>query len=159
MSTYTLARDYLVTVISAIPDIGLVHNRERYIGDKAKFLEAFVSEITSGHKQVRGWCVTLDGGVEAGDAVMGDPVQRTWKFVVYGIQGVQDSAATEHTFYGLVEDVMNAIDDASPTWGGIPGMVVDSADPAQARELGVRQFGSPICHYAEIYTAIWVDRA
>jgi hypothetical protein len=145
MPSYEAMRDGLAARISGLPNIGVVHDRERLILDWSKYLAQFTSVLEGEHqRRVRGWWITREAVDGENFAFAGD-VRRTHRFVVRGILGVADADDTELEHQQLIQDVMDAL-DASATLGGLALTV----GPTSARTIEPRQFGSVLCHYTEI---------
>ncbi len=156
MSTYSDLRDALVARINTVANIGLVHNRERYSSNWTDYLAQFASTISS-QKQVRGWWVTWDGipaAWEDGSAF--GRIAEQYVFTVRGVQGMDDSANTEGTFGDLIEAVKAAIrNQASLSVAGVESYSIIVTVPT----LELRQFGSVLCHYAELRVVLTVIQA
>lgn len=154
MTTYATIRDALVTQITAVSNAGNVYAYERLVADWSNFQALFTATI-GGQKQVRGWWVTRER-IEAVPDAMGTTA-RTYVFVVRGVLGVHDSTATEETFQDLVDAVMAAIDAHRDD--GDSAVRDYSVGPTLARVIEARQFGSVLCHYAELEVRVEVIAA
>ena len=146
MTTYSDLNAAIVAQLGGVTNIGAVHAYSRYIADWPTFLDQF-KETVGGVEQIRGWFVTL-----ANPAITNEPSAfrqrtRTYRFLITGILGVKDASATESTFIGLVEAVLDALDDETTL--GVSGVVVGGFSP-ECRIVELRQFGSVLCHVAEI---------
>lgn len=140
----------ILDVIEDIPDIGIVHDYERFSNDWTTYLDRF-SVTIDGTKQVRGWTIGYAGTPESEQAQFDDgtlPVLRSSRWIIRGYLGLDDSRETEKLFQDLVEDVLDALDDDHVD-------LHDPADyfhttPAIVPIVEHRVFGSVLCHYCEI---------
>lgn len=154
MSEYSDLRTAIVGVLDAIPNIGAVHNRERFSADMSKYLDNFKTSI-SGQAQIRGWCVLREGAYWIFDEVFGER-RRRHQFVLYGVQGFSDAADTYGAHQAQVDAILAAFD--GETTLGVSGVIVRMVGPAQLRAFRNEQFGSVLCHAAEIELPIDVMR-
>ncbi len=147
MGVYSDLRDAVKARVESVSNVGTVHDRQRYNSNWDKYLEQFAGTFTN-VKQIRGWWVTWDGVPEVdGEAAAMGVAAETYAYTIRGIQGMDDGAGTEKTFCDLVENVKNAIRDRKDV--GIAA-VVDYSVRVTIPVLQLRQFGSVLCHYAEI---------
>lgn len=153
MGTYATIRDAILTDIKTITGYGVAYNRERYTSQWTDFLTMFSSEIGS-VKQIRGWWVTWDGipEVNSEDEVFGTSGE-SYVYTVRGIQGMDDSASTETTFYDMIELLKNKL-RSEITFGS--GNVVIGNISVTIPVLQLRQFGSVLCHYGELKITVSV---
>lgn len=160
--------DYL-TVVEGIQGAiqGVVGNTvnvyayQRMVVNLTDYIALF--ETTGATVKYHGWLVTLAPSRPMGPPLTGEfaggqmgAIAREYSFVARGIYAVQDSANTESTFAQEVEAVMQAL-DARKNYGD--ASVVEYATRCWVEKFDMRQFGSPLCHYAELPVVVTVERA
>lgn len=150
MTTYTSLRTALVTLLETVTDVGLVHNRERFVVDPSKFLDMFKTTI-SGTTQIRAWLILRESMQPDTDTVFGEARQRH-VFVLRGILGFQDSADTYGTLQALVDTIIALLDNQTTL--SVSGTIVRGIGPCSLRSFEVGQFGSVLAHVAEIEVPI-----
>ena len=152
MADYKAFRDAIAGVIQAeAPNSGNVHHYERNLFDWNKYLAEFVSTI-QGKRQTRGWWVTRERRIHDNDSARDSGAafgqyNAEHQFVVRGILGVQDAADTDAVFGDLCDDVIEAMESMAITGAWNIG-------PCVLRVQEPRQFGSVLCHYAEILVPV-----
>lgn len=145
-------RAILKAVLDTVSNIGTVHDFQRLSTEYSTFLNFFKASV-GGTDYIRGWTIQLQGWPETEyldeDFESGvKQVIRTYTYKIRGYFGVDDSAASEKTAAGLVEDVTEALDFADTIhgeddyWGPVPPSTLDLFEP--------RRFGGALCHVAEI---------
>ena len=156
MSSYSDIRDAIVTRIQTVANVGTVHNRLRWSSNVSDYLDTFTSSI-GGQVQTRAWMVTWEGIPEAwADPSAFGRIGERYVFTVMGIESFKDSAATEGTLYDLVELVKEALRNRKDF--GLAN-VVDYSVRVTVPTLEVRQFGSVLCHVAELKVEVDVVQA
>ena len=138
----------ILATITAVDAGGKAHGYARWSADWNAFLALFKSG-----SQIRGWSVSREATATR-QATAGE-VEKAHVFVIRGIMGLQDAAATETTFQALLDSLQDAFladdrlggacDTLSPDWGPLAG-----AAGAQVSVVETRMFGSVLCHYAEL---------
>ncbi|MBN1535194.1 MAG: hypothetical protein JW908_00575 [Anaerolineales bacterium] len=146
----TTLRARLKTVISAVSNIGVVHDYERWLEEWGDLLKLFKSTI-GGIDQLRGWIITLTNWSEqivgfqgGGD---GDTVLVNYTYKIRGFMGVDDSAATEKTMTALALAVSGAI-KADTTLAAYH--LTDDIPTVATGLVEYRTFCGVLCHYVEI---------
>ncbi len=147
MTSYSSLRPALVTALNTVTNIGMVQNRERFIVDLSKYLNMF-SVTIGGVRQVRGWMVLRETCVPVYDTAFGEQ-RRRHGFLLYGILGFSDNTDTYGTMQTLCDEVM-AVMDNQTTLNSTPGILVRAVGPCSLRSFRSEQFGSVLCHVAEI---------
>ena len=151
----TRARVY--AIVNAVSNVGLVYDYARWAVLWDEVLALFKTTIGS-TDMIRGWVITCTGWTSAYlDGLYPDDngkaiELRDYTYKIRGVFSLDDSAATEKTAVGIVEDVAEALNKntslhsyaaiAEPYFGPIP--------PASLDVFEARMFGSVLCHYAEI---------
>ena len=137
----------LVAVVSSVPDVGVVHNFERYAAEAAT-LRAHYTTTVAGQDQIRGWFVQRWKTIDQKAAQKASFDRSTWRIV--GFMGLSDADASELVFQGLVEAIRDAL-RADLTLGGVvmPPERDEHAGPAV--ECGPVLFAGMLCHRAEIH--------
>ena len=146
MTTYTSLRTAIATVLEGITDIGLVHNRERFVVDPAAYLDMFKTTV-GGTVQIRAWLILRERVDTVTDTAFGEDRDRHL-FVLAGFLGFQDSADTYGALQALCDSVRAAF--SNQTTLGVSGVMVRAVGPCTLRTFDVGQFGSVLCHRAEI---------
>ncbi|PKN46762.1 MAG: hypothetical protein CVU59_05030 [Deltaproteobacteria bacterium HGW-Deltaproteobacteria-17] len=132
-------RQKIFETLSAVPNVGKVHDFERWAVDWGKFIEFF--KHSSG--RILGWEICRAGmQSEKIDVIEED---RTHGFVIKGYMAVKDADATEKLFNAHIEAICDAF-KGNHTLGG----VCLDAGPVQVEVIDTRMFGSVLCHYAEL---------
>lgn len=133
-------RQKLFEIISAIPNVGKVHDYERWAATHGKFIE-FFKDVASG--RILGWEICRSGMPSEKISVIEE--SRTHQFTVKGYMAVDDADATEKLFNAKIEAICNAF-KGQHTLGG----VCLDAGPVSAEVIDARMFGNVLCHYAEL---------
>lgn len=136
----------IVTKLSAVNGVGVVHDYERQAADLGKFIALFKDPAT---EQIRGWEITRRAVPEH----RAGAIFRHHQFVLRGYLGLQDAKATSKAFQVVADNVCAAFRNAEPpegsTWlyrnGDEPART-----PAQVEKIDDRMFGSVLCHCVEI---------
>jgi len=140
VATYTELRNGLTDLLYAVPGVGRTHNRLRYAADWKTFLDRFSASVT-GDRQVRGWWVERERREDAYHSF--GKMNMRHIFVVRGVLSFSDTADTDSVFGDVVDAVMDAL-------GGATIAGAWEVGPPTLRINDLRQFGSVLCHYAEI---------
>lgn len=146
MTVYQSLRPQIVTVLQGIANIGAVLDRERFVVDPSKYLDLFKVTI-GGSAQIRGWMVLRETAVPVTDTAFGEQ-RRRHGFVLYGVLGFQDTTDTYGTMQALCDAIMAAFD--LQTTLSVSGVIVRAIGPCSLRSFRTEQFGSVLCHAAEI---------
>lgn len=155
-------RTALNTLLSTIPNIGVIHEYERQTVDPTTFLSWFRSSdpIAPDDHYIQGWMISeeaiddelLDVGGTTGNNLI------THRMVIKGYRSLEDSAASELTFLDLVESIQTKL-RADVEGNALNGVVLGTSGPAQVRRIAYWVLGDILCHYAEItYDAVEVIR-
>lgn len=135
------------TVLLGVSGVSIVHKYERWAKDWTTFLGFFK---TSGGK-INGWMISRKKTPSrVADIVRYN--QREHEFRLFGIYGLDDSAASELTFQAQVEAVQNALDAAmNPSDAHYKlDWTCEKCGPGQVEVVENRVFGTVLCHVAEI---------
>lgn len=143
MSSEPTIRASIKSAMQGVSNIGLVYDYLRFAAEWDTFLDLFKTTI-SGTPQIRGWMITCNG-FNPGQAreTYGNSgfLNRDYQYKIFGYMGLDDSAATEKTFFALAEAVIDALD--THLTGGLDNMpTLSTFEP--------RTFGGLVCHFAEI---------
>jgi hypothetical protein len=139
-------RAAIAAKIASLPDIGIVHDYERWAADSAKFIEFFTATI-GGVSQIRGWEISRKKAVEDTTSTRGHI------YLIKGYMGLKDAAATEKTFNGLIEEIALAFRRSQSLGGATLGH-----DFIQVQTIEARMFGSVLCHCAELSITCYDDK-
>ena len=153
-ATLTQTRARLRELLLAVPGSGLVHERERYAADEARFRAQYLYTLPDpaldawGDKQhIRGWHIRRVGTAEttAAGRVLNE---HTWQ--VRGYMALSDEIASELIFDELIERLRAAVrfDGAL----GLPGLVghVEQQRGMQVLRAEPVWFCSVLCHSATL---------
>ncbi len=136
MSDATL-RAGIKTILTGVPGAGTVHDYECWIVNTDEFLEQF-RDAASGW--VMGWEITR---TQVKTERMGGMYKVTSKYRLKGYYALQDADATEEALQAIVDALIAAFLAAK-----IPG--TQGRTLPRAKRIGVRMFGTVLCHHAEI---------
>lgn len=146
-------RDAIIARVNTVDDIGIVHTYQRFNADMSLYLDQFSTTI-DGRKQIRGWWIT-NPTIPFVAALLNtdtfDVKTEQWEFVVRGVMSVSDTNASDDTFGDLVLAVHDAI------WNQInfgSTVVVPFSIQVSIPTIDIRQFGSILCHFAEIHVSL-----
>ncbi|KAB2901279.1 MAG: hypothetical protein F9K31_02520 [Dokdonella sp.] len=141
-------RAAIVARLSAVADIGVVHDRERNAADLARLKALYWS---APHAQLRGWFVRRIATSETGNVQGRTVEQARWRIV--GVMGVDDAAASELAFDALVEAIRNAFAQDET----LSGTVDQCTDPdgggascVQLDDAGIVMFAGVLCHACKL---------
>jgi hypothetical protein len=135
-----IASQQLYTILTGIPNIGMVHSYERWAVNWDKFIELF-KDPASG--RILGWEIGKEAMLNTRISNLEE--ERTHRYVVKGYMGVKDADATDSLFNAMIETIADTF-KGNLTLGG----TVMDAGPASARVIDTRMFGGVLCHYTEI---------
>jgi hypothetical protein len=156
MSTLAQIRTALHARIAAVPDVGIVHDRERYAKNEAHFRNLYLYTPTGGQPQIRGWWIrrqaTLEKAIDIGPFGL---QQHTW--LVRGFMAFDDATASEIVFDELIEAIRDAI-RADVTLGGVCSagpLAADGEDGMQVDDVGPVMFAGALCHSVMLTFKTW----
>jgi hypothetical protein len=147
-------RAAIVALHAAVPDVGVVHNRERYTATEDKFRELFVYTPAGGAKQIRGWwwrrTATEESTVSTGTVMN----VHTWQ--CRGYMAFNDTEGSELIFDDLVEALRDSV-RADPTLGGVceQNAMTGEPDGVQVLDAGPVMFCGVLCHSAVLQLKTW----
>ena len=153
MTSLTTIRTALVALIASVPNVGVVHDRERYVREEAKFRELFVPAAIS-PKQVRGWWVRRTATSRRSINLANGVVVHSW--AIRGYLALNDDQASELVFDDLVEAIADQV-RTNPTLGGLceQGPTGDDTDGIQVTDAGPVLFCGVLCHSAVLTLKTW----
>lgn len=141
-------REQIKAILQGVPDIGIVHDYERWIPDWTKLLSLYMD----GDKRINGCAFAREKRVKQ-QITMGE-AEKAHIIVFRRVMGLQDSQATGIIFDDHLEDLADAFDGyktlngvcrtIDPDWGPMAGAV-----GLQIDAIEIREFGKVLCHYAE----------
>jgi hypothetical protein len=156
MSNLAPIRAALLALVRAVPDIGQVHDRERYIREEAKFRQLYLVNQASTEPQLRGWWLRRARTQESTLGIGRNVEVHTWH--LRGYMALADETSTELVFDGLIEDLRDAL-RADPTLGGVceqsPLSDGGNTDGLQLLESGPVLFCGVLCHSALLELRTW----
>lgn len=152
MSALNDIRAAIVAVLQAVPDIGVVHDYQRYAKTDTEFREHFTVQ-DGDKKRLAGWYVARKSTREI-EAASGVALRVTgWELV--GYRGLDDATASEKLFDTVIESVCAGY-RADPTLGGV---VLDVRDltmdnppsGAQVEDVSPVLFCGVLSHRARLF--------
>jgi hypothetical protein len=154
MSRLADIRAALVARIGSVPQVGVVHDRERYLKNEAAFRSLYVASGVS--PQLRGWWLRRAATERRALNMSRRLVIHTWH--VRGYMALADDAGTELVFDELIESIAAAL-DSDPTLGGLtdpaPLNQQDSREGLQVTDCGPVMFCGVLCHSAVLELRTW----
>lgn len=139
----------IVATMNSVPNIGAVHDYERYAKDSAT-LRAHYGARIDGVDQLRGWFVTRLSVRNARNGFGGPLVTTIWQ--VRGYMALNDAEASEKTFHALIQALIDAF-WADQDLGGTV-ISTQTADPNAAgltlEDAGPVFFSGVLCHSARL---------
>lgn len=151
-----IIRDALQALFLTVPNIGQVHNRERYIREENKFVSLYHYTPAGGVKQVRGWWLRRTATMERTLGVGRNMEVHTWS--VRGYMSLNDEDATEIEFDALIEAMRDKVRE-DPTLGGVcqqsPLNDGDNTDGLQLVDSSPVLFCGVLCHSALLQLRTW----
>ena len=149
---YRAFRDIISARIGTVGNAGVVHNRIRYAADFDTYLARFKTTI-DGRQQIRGWELErTQRRVAVTDYDTQGAINWAHTFVVIGVMGFQDGSDTDGDFGDLVDEVMGVLTDLAEAPSTFPGAW--QVEWPRLRIQRMEQFGSVLCHRAEIVLVI-----
>jgi hypothetical protein len=156
MSLILDIRNALVAQAQAVDGFGIVHARERYVPDEAKFRQAYLVDDGNGGKQLRGWWLRRVRTTERTVTIRSSMVAHTWQW--RGYMAFNDQAESELLFDDLIEAYRDAF-RADPTLGGVceasPEDIGSGEDGVQVIDAGPVTFCGVLCHSAVLQVKTW----
>lgn len=141
-------RAAIVMRLAAVPDIGMVHARERNASDLARLKTLYWSAT---HTQLRGWFVRRVATAETGNVLGRTVEQARWQIV--GVMSIDDASASELAFDDLIEAVRDAFAQ-DETLGGTVDQCTDPAGDGascvQLDDAGPVMFAGVLCHACKL---------
>lgn len=131
-------RTQIVTILSGVTGIGVVHNYERYSRSLAEFFA-----IMSKSGVVNGWMIHRVSTESRRDTL--PHIDRYHTFKISGIYELDDVAASGTTFQALIEDIFTAFKSNHT----LNGSALDS-EPVNIDLVDTEEFGQRLFHTAEL---------
>lgn len=154
MSSLAAHRTAVVAALASVPDIGRVHDRERYSKSNDAFAALYLFTPTAGAQHLRGWAVRRTATQEHSPNVARTINVHTW--TVRGYLAFNDADASELVLDDLVEQ-FRAVVRADPTLGGAcqPGPLDAETDGVQVLDAGAVIFAGVLCHSVVLQLKTW----
>lgn len=157
MSTVAQHRAAIVAALAAVPEIGQVHDRERYVREETQFRALYLFTPPGGVQQVRGWWLRRSATAERDINIARTVNEHTWD--IRGYMALNDASASELEFDALIEAFRAAVRD-DPTFGGVcqVGSLSDKEDATngiQVVDVGPVTFCGVLCHSALLQLTTW----
>lgn len=143
----------IVALLSGIPNIGIVHNRERYARNEHEFRAMYLFDPLGGDPQIRGWWIRRMETVES-SADTGLPINaHIWQ--IRGFMAFSDANESELVLDELVEQFRAAV-RADLTLGGVCHIgPVDETEGVQVLSAGPVTFAGVLCHSVTLGLKTW----
>ena len=106
MTTAAEIRAAIVARIQSVPDVGIVHDRERYLRAEERFRRLYVVTAPNDSEQLRGWWVRRESVRETQPSIGRRLDVTSWR--IQGYLALSDEAATETEFDALIESIRDA---------------------------------------------------
>lgn len=154
MSILELHRAAIVAALASVPDIGQVHDRERYAANNSDFQSLYLFTPSGGPEQLRGWWIRRTATLENTADLGGSVNVHTW--TIRGYLAFADEQATELVLDDLVEQFRAVVRD-DPTLGGAceSGPLSDETDGVQVADAGPVYFAGVLCHSVVLTLQTW----
>jgi hypothetical protein len=138
-------RAAIAAVMQTVPDIGMVHDYERYADSLQDFRTIYITEI-GGEALIRGWFIRRVSRREASDYNGRVKVTMSWLIQCYF--GLQDAEASEQDLDAVLDALVAAF-RADETLGGVVDSTIVGQDAGlQVEEVGPLLFTGKLCHSA-----------
>ena len=143
MTSVAAIRTAIADKLRAVPDIGRVHEYERYARNDSGFAALYRSG-----EQIRGWYVRLVGARETSPAIGRHVSDHDWQ--IRGVMALQDESATELQFDDLVEAIAAAF-RADETLGDVVATTILPARAGiQLIDSSPAMFAGTLCHFTRL---------
>ena len=162
MSTLAATRDAIVALLSAVPQIGIVHPCERYASGDAAYKALYLYRPSGGtdgfgdEPHIRGWNLRRTDTAEIG--ANGRIVnEHTW--TIRGYLSFKDAIASELIFDELVECIRDEFRFAKLGVSMGMGNGVAEERGVQVASAGPVVFGGALCHSAvlQFVSRNWIE--
>lgn len=158
MNTLNAHRQAIVATMASVPEIGIVHDRERYAASNADFQRLYLFTPADGAAHIRGWWLRRSATLER-SRNLGRSALNVHTWTVRGYLAFNDAAGTELVLDDLVEQI-RAVVRADPTLGGVcqPGPLGtgdDDTDGVQVVDAGPVNFAGALCHSVVLQFKTW----
>lgn len=147
-------RAAIAAALASVPDIGQVHERERYARDETAFKALYLFTPSNGPQQLRGWWLRRAATREFCPNVARAINVHTWQ--IRGYMTFADAQGSELVLDDLVEQ-FRAVVRNDPTLGGVcqPGGPDDDMDGVQVTDAGPVMFAGVLCHSVVLQMTTW----
>ena len=150
-----LHRAALVTLVRAVPDVGIVHDYQRYARAESDFQAFYLYQPADGVPHIRGWQLS-NVGIEERRLGRGNRVLNKFRWVLRGYLSFNDALASELVFDSVCEDIRAAY-RANPTLGGLATAEAygEAPDGMQKTGAGPVLFCGVLCNSATLELETW----
>ena len=135
---YDDIREYLLTRIETLPDVGPIHKYYRYSSTVKDLFNLFVLA-----RQFRGWMFSRESLTPR--TTGGNVLYLDHEFVLRPYYGVQDAVGSELVFQNHLDRVVHLFE----TDFRMGGLAVRTS-PVSVRRITHRQFAGVVCHSADL---------
>lgn len=150
-------RAAIVAALASVPAIGVVHDRERYAKDNAKFAQQYLYTPPGGPQQLRGWWVRRAETEERSDTYGSGTTTNVHTWHIRGFMAFRDEDASEIAFDELIEAFRAVVRD-DPTLGGVCEQPPEEdTDGVQVLDAGPVMFAGSMCHSVLLQLKTWSD--
>jgi hypothetical protein len=144
MSAVADIRAAIVATMQSVPEIGVVHNHERYIKDMTGLRAMYITPEFG----MRGWFVRRHQVVET-DRIQPRSIEYLrWR--IQGVMAINDEQASELVFDDLIEQLRDAFRANDTLNGTVAQCALAGGKDAglQLDDSGPVSFASVVCHGA-----------
>ncbi len=140
-------RAAIVAVLQRVPDIGRVHDFERYAANLNDLKAIYVATI-DGQEQLRGWFVRRLTTTEITPALGIYDDTHAWE--IRGYMALADGAQSEKIFDGLIEAIRAAFRQDENLGGVVDTTITPQGEGLALVESGPVLFAGVLCHAARL---------
>jgi hypothetical protein len=140
-------RAAIVARVATVPDIGIVHDYQRYAMQMSGFEQLYITEI-DGERELRGWHVTLTATEETSSSRGRYEIVHIWS--LRGYRALNDESGSEKLFDAQVEELRDAFRDDETLGGVVDSTVLPQGAGLQLAEKVPVMFAGVLCHMARL---------
>lgn len=150
-------RAAIVAALASVPDMGVVHNRERYATDNSKFAALYLYTPAGGKPQIRGWWLRRVETEERTDTFGPGTTTNVHTWHVRGYMAFADADASELVLDELVEEFRAVVRDDPTLGGACEQPPEEETDGVQVLDAGPVMFAGALCHSVLLQIRTWSD--
>jgi hypothetical protein len=139
-STYLTIIQEIANLLATVPNVGAVHQWQRYLKAKEEQQEAFVDPA---QEKICTWTIARESFTDEQSCTQTN-TQRSL-YVLRGYMSVNDSEHSEHLFQVLIDEIIDKFRPQTTLNDN-----VETTEPLQARLIGYGEYCGVFCHVAEL---------